>query len=1356
MKQRTEFRRRGISAFLALAICFGLLPPTAGAAVTAENDWEIFDASDTYNLPGTQEQILQEMIQSPEFADKWAAIANDILPAQFYADDDVGRKYFDYKDFTADSYSADNLKYTDKGLRDAVTSAVDNSGLRDGSGVIDKLPEGEFPVFYASTYETQGYSSQSGQYNGYHGTGYGYYVQAFYDFEIQGIADRFTTPSIAADDTTASLEQKGYQFNLGGSSDSYKVTAENRNDFENTVEKSYTYEKSTSTSTTVSNTYSQNWTEETTVGVEFSVPVLAALSPTAKVEQSFSYSYGMEKTYESSKEESYAQSITDTISVPLPAHTGLDINVDVTDLQTTIPYTGAVRIKYKTMLIYVTGCYLDGKNQGHKWYSYKGDVYTFGRDGRSAVEDLDARIQNRNVSGYDPDKLDMSSLYQGAFKTAADQLRSGQPVAPYFGSFHYTSKNTVITPQKVYPLYALDRLVPDTEQVSLYEQQTLRLDSITVAAQNEFGVAWYGFNPRLSGEWTVVDENLADASAYAEITTNRNGYPVLRTLKPNDGKQLFLRYQPKNTIETTANFQSELIELTILPVKLSSVTVTGSFEPFYFNDGSNTADVSSLTVTAVDEDGNDFDVTGRVKWGVEDNDGLTIDETTGDIEFTQPGNYQIYAIVNDTESNRVPLQVLPERQLETLTVNGTIPDLIYNDDTANTFDLSTLDVEAKDQYGEDMTLDQSLFEWRLATDKGYAEIQGSTLTGLVVGTDTVTLYYPVGQDENGEPVYKTTQPLAVKVTAKPYLNELYYNGGAPAAVEGEPYDLSRVPLLARDQHGNPCATPSDIVWTLAASNQTDAVIENGTLLVAAGSVPDASCADVILEAFSASAGKTAKNVVVKAEQQPVLRSIRADMKDGFVLRLDENAVLADQFTAAGYDQYGRAMTGGSFEWVSTRPDVILLENGTLTALKEDSAEIYARSGSIESNHITLTVTAPRRLTSITADGIPSSVRKNTTLDLSAAAVTALDQFGRAFTPEELTAYPAAVRWTLEKNDTHAVISGTTLSFGDYEGTMTLICAAVNADTSVIAEKKITIRITDAASGGGGGGGSSGGGGGGGGGSVSIPDTRIPTGIYEHGTVTVSPESASRGDTVTITVTPDKGYVLESLTVLDQDGKALALTDKDGGKYTFVMPAGKITVKAVFAEDGSMRSFFTDVPGDAYYFEAVKWAAQQGVAGGTSDTTFDPDGSCTRAQAVTFLWRAAGSPEPKNSSSFADVPANAYYAKAVAWAVENGIAKGTGDTTFSPGLICSRAQIVTFLWRAAGAPEVKNSSSFADVPAGIYYADAVAWAVENGVAKGTGDTTFAPDTNCTRAQIVTFIYRGMQENSAPVTDPEKTA
>ena len=1114
MSKKQIIRRRGLCGLLALVMCIGVLPPTAGAAVTAENDWEIFDASDTYNLPSTQEQILQEMIQNPKFAEQWAAIANNVLPKTYYNANEWDSYNESYTDFTAADYA--KVQYTAKGLRDAVSSVVDQSAVLNGSGVLNSLPEEETPVYYVATKAVQNRDTS----HSYESDGYGYYIQLFYDFEIQGIANRFKTPSIEADDTTKLLEQKGYQFNLGGSSDSYKVTAENRNDFENTVEKSYTYEKSTTTSTTVSNTYSQNWTEETTVGVEFSVPVLTALSPTAKVEQSFSYSYGMEKTYESSKEESYAQSITDTISVPLPAHTGIDINVDVTDLQTTIPYTGAVYIKYKTMILSATGYHVTKVNgtSADRWKGQEFKQYTFGRNGRSAIEDLDARIQNRTVTGYDPDNLDMNTLYQGAFKTAADQLRSGQPVAPYFGSFHYTSKNTVITPQKVYPIYALDRLVPDTEQVSLYEEQSLRLDSIKVEAKNEHDVDWYGFNPRLSGECTVVDEGLNDASEYAEVTTNRNGYPVLKALKPNDGAQMFLRYQPKDTIETTDNFNSERIELTILPVVLSSVTVEGSFEPFYFNDGSNTADVSSLTVTAEDEDGNDFNVTDRVKWYAEANDDITVDETTGDIAFTAPGTYQIYAVVNGTESNRVPLQVLPERQLDTRTVNGTIPNLIYNDDTANTFDLSTLNVEAKDQYGEDMTLDDGLFEWRLATDKGYAEISGSVITGLVVGTDTVTLYYPVGQDEQGETVYRTAQPLPVQVTAKPYLNELYYNDGAPAAVEGAEYDLSRIPLLARDQHGNPCAVPSDIEWTLADTNQTNATIENGKLLVAVGSVPDASYADVILEASSASAGKTAKNVVVRVEQQPTLKTIRADMKDGFVLRLDENAVLADQFTAAGYDQYGREMTGGSFEWVTSKPDVVSLENGTLKALKEDSTEIYARSGDIESNHITLTVNAPRRLTAITADGIPSSVRKNTTLDLSAVKVTTLDQFGKAFTPEELAAYPASVRWTLEKNDTHAVISGNTLSFGDQDGTMTLICAAVNADTNVIVEKKIIIRITDSTSGGG----SSGGGGGGGGGGFSAPSYSVSVDDVKHGTVTVSPKSASKGGTVTITATPDKG------------------------------------------------------------------------------------------------------------------------------------------------------------------------------------------------------------------------------------------
>ena len=259
---------------------------------------------------------------------------------------------------------------------------------------------------------------------------------------------------------------------------------------------------------------------------------------------------------------------------------------------------------------------------------------------------------------------------------------------------------------------------------------------------------------------------------------------------------------------------------------------------------------------------------------------------------------------------------------------------------------------------------------------------------------------------------------------------------------------------------------------------------------------------------------------------------------------------------------------------------------------------------------------------------------------------------------------------------------------------------------------------------------------------SVPGYDVSADKTENGAIAVSPQSASKGDTVTITATPDKGYTLESLTVLDKDGKALTLTDKGGGKYTFVMPAGKVTIKVDFTAQ-TADSVFADVSADAYYYEAVKWAADKGITGGIGDSLFAPNQSCTRAQIVTFLWRAAGSPEPKALSSFADVPADVYYARAVAWAVENGITNGTTDTTFGPDETCTRAHGVTFLSRAAKANTASGNSNFADVDANAYYASAVKWAVDNGITNGISSSLFGPDSSCTRAQIVTFLYRMYQ-------------
>ena len=250
--------------------------------------------------------------------------------------------------------------------------------------------------------------------------------------------------------------------------------------------------------------------------------------------------------------------------------------------------------------------------------------------------------------------------------------------------------------------------------------------------------------------------------------------------------------------------------------------------------------------------------------------------------------------------------------------------------------------------------------------------------------------------------------------------------------------------------------------------------------------------------------------------------------------------------------------------------------------------------------------------------------------------------------------------------------------------------------------------------------------------VGIPDK------MENGSVSVSPKNASQGDRVTVTVKPDAGYELDSLKVLDKNGKELELTDKGDGRFTFIMPAGRVEVKATFTEEVKI-SPFRDVPTDAYYYEAVKWAQKKGITGGIGDGLFGPNQPCTRAQIVTFLWRAAGSPVVNYAMDLTDVPSDAYYAEAVRWALSQGITTGTADGRFSPNAPCTRAQAVTFLFRASKA-SADGAPAFSDVAADAYYAEAVKWATDNGITNGTTSSTFSPGSGCTRAQIVTFLWR----------------
>ena len=287
---------------------------------------------------------------------------------------------------------------------------------------------------------------------------------------------------------------------------------------------------------------------------------------------------------------------------------------------------------------------------------------------------------------------------------------------------------------------------------------------------------------------------------------------------------------------------------------------------------------------------------------------------------------------------------------------------------------------------------------------------------------------------------------------------------------------------------------------------------------------------------------------------------------------------------------------------------------------------------------------------------------------------------------------------------------------------------------------VTIPVTvtegdSASSGGGGGGGSSE--------TAAAATVNVPQTIA-NGTVTADRTDAKQGQRVTLTVTPEEGYVLDTLSVTDRNGNAIALTDNGDGTYSFTMPAGRVSVAASFQRaegaSGTGGSAFADVPGGSYFEEAVKWAVENGVTNGTDASHFSPNGSCTRAQMVTFLWRTAGSPEPETADlPFADVVGGSYYEKAVRWAVENGITKGVDETHFAPNATVTRGQTVTFLYRFEGG-SASAREVFDDVPADYWCAAPVTWAVDQGITKGVTDKLFAPADPCTRAQIVTFLYR----------------
>ena len=393
-------------------------------------------------------------------------------------------------------------------------------------------------------------------------------------------------------------------------------------------------------------------------------------------------------------------------------------------------------------------------------------------------------------------------------------------------------------------------------------------------------------------------------------------------------------------------------------------------------------------------------------------------------------------------------------------------------------------------------------------------------------------------------------------------------------------------------------------------------------------------------------------------------------------------------------------------WSSNNKEIAeVSNNGTVTAKALGTATITATVGSYTA---TCEVTVAVPVTGVSLDKATMSLTAGSTGTLTAT-----------ITPENAT--NKNLTWTSDNEAVVAVSDGVVSAVA--AGTANITVTTADGGKTATCVVTVTRRSS----------------------SSSRPSYPITTpDKTENGSVTVTPKSAKRGSIVTITVTPDVGYVLDELTVTDKDGKELSLTKKSDTEYTFVMPAGKVEITPSFVKQAEEPSrVFVDVKTGDYFYDAVQWAVGKGITNGTSAETFSPEDPCTRAQIVTFLWRAAGSPVVNYAMDLSDVAGDAYYAEAVRWALSEGITTGTSADQFSPDATCTREQAVTFLYRAAGSPAVSGESAFEDVGADAYYARAVAWAAQNGVTNGISQALFGTGSDCTRAQIVTFLYRAQQ-------------
>lgn len=738
---------------------------------------------------------------------------------------------------------------------------------------------------------------------------------------------------------------------------------------------------------------------------------------------------------------------------------------------------------------------------------------------------------------------------------------------------------------------------------------------------------------------------------------------------------------------------------TVIPgVAQKEVTVSGITAADKVYDGNNSAmvNVSTATITGK-ETGDDLTVSVSAGSTFDSADAGSRTVTLGALTLggASAGNYKLATSGNQT----------------TATANITAKDVSISAATVND---KGYDGNANATVAS-VTITGVSSALSMGTD---FDVTSATFPDADADTANVDVTINVALKGTAANNYNLTNGMGYVVTSAAKINKATYSGSAPTKT------VNILKNYAGVQTGT--LTAADFFTTAPAEAKITVLPSPGTVTIMSSVAVDAS-GNLTYHSKPNIAATADENCAVTISSKNYT-DINATLTFKLVDKTDAGVTISSVPASKTYGEsftltasVTDAGTGtGSWTWTSNDPSVLQVTgtgaSATVKALKAGSATISAKyeSDTTMGEQTTASITVGKRVITVTAD--------NKSMTVNGTLPTFTVTYGNL--PSGVQA--ADIFGTLASAST--TTDGKTTGSFDITVTTPVLKTEAGANYEVGAVTKGTLTVNPRSSSGGGGGG-------------SVSTYSVTVGKTENGSVSVSPKSASKGDTVTITVTPDKGYVLETLTVLDKNDKEIKLTEKNG-KYTFTMPAGKVEVKVTFMDDNTMLNYFVDVKAGDYFYDAVKWAAEKGITSGTDATHFSPNAACTRAQIVTFLWRAAGSPEPKAMSSFADVSTDAYYAKAVAWAVENGITTGTGDGKFSPDATCTRAQSVTFLFRAIGKL-ADSKAEFSDVLTDSYYANAVAWAVENGVTNGIGDGLFGPDNSCTRAQIVTFLFRAYQ-------------